>query len=213
LRQEAQLVKKATVHLFVFNSVSDWEYGYLADGINDPQFQKTPGKFKVKTVALSDKPITTVGGLRVTPDTTLDKLKPTNSTMLVLPGGSAWDKKRNKEAVEAAAKFLDKGVPVAAIGGATAGLARAGLLDEVAHTSNSKEYLTATGYQGDSFYQDKPAVIAGKLITASTTNPVNFAAAIFLVLDLYPEAVLSAWYNLYKTGDKKYYTDLLKAAS
>jgi putative intracellular protease/amidase len=204
-------VKKSTVHLFVFNTMSDWEYGYLVAGIHNPQFQQTPGKFKVKTVALSDKPVTTMGGLKVTADLTLDKLKPSNSAMLVLPGGTLWEKKKNKEAVEVAAHFLDKGTHVAAIGGATAGLARAGLLDAVAHTSNSREYLAETGYQGGSFYQDKPAVIAEKLITASAINPVEFAAAIFLALDLYPETVLSAWYNLYKKGDKKYYADLEKA--
>jgi hypothetical protein len=35
-------VKKSTVHLFVFDTMSDWEYGYLIAGINNPQFQRTP---------------------------------------------------------------------------------------------------------------------------------------------------------------------------
>ena len=89
---------KATVHLFVFDTMSDWEYGHLVAGINNPQFQKSPGKFKVKTVSLSEKPVVSIGGLRVTADMTLNRLKPTNSAMLVLPGGVAWDKKKNKEA-------------------------------------------------------------------------------------------------------------------
>lgn len=115
-------MKKSTVHLFVFDTMSDWEYGYLIAGINNPQFQKTPGRFKVKTVSLSDKPIATMGGLRVIPDLTLDKLKSSSSGMLVLPGGKAWDMKKNKEAAQLAADFLAKGTPVAAICGATAGL-------------------------------------------------------------------------------------------
>lgn len=32
------LMKKSTVHLFVFDTMSDWEYGYLIAGINNPQF-------------------------------------------------------------------------------------------------------------------------------------------------------------------------------
>jgi hypothetical protein len=28
------------VHLFVFDSLSDWEYGYAVAGINNPQFQR-----------------------------------------------------------------------------------------------------------------------------------------------------------------------------
>ena len=35
----------STVHLFVFDTMSDWEYGYLIAGINNPQFQKTPLEF------------------------------------------------------------------------------------------------------------------------------------------------------------------------
>lgn len=61
------VMKKAIVHLFVFDTMSDWEYGHLAAGINNPQFQKLPGKFKLKTVSLSDKPVVSMGGLRVTP--------------------------------------------------------------------------------------------------------------------------------------------------
>jgi putative intracellular protease/amidase len=52
--------------------------------------------------------------------------------MLILPGGTAWDEGKNGE-----------GVPVAAICGATAGLARAGVLDTRRHTSNALEYLRA----------------------------------------------------------------------
>ena len=84
------------VNLFVFDTMSDWEYCYLVAGTNNPQFQKTPGRFKVKTVALLDQPVTTVGGLRVLPDLTLAKLKPTSSGMLILPGGEAWDKKKKQ---------------------------------------------------------------------------------------------------------------------
>ena len=132
-------MKRSTVHLFVFDTMSDWEYGYLVAGINNPQFQQSPGKFKVKTVSLSDKPVVSIGGLKVVADMTIDKLKPSNSAMLVLPGGLAWDQKKNKEAALLAAEFLARGVPVAAICGATAGLARAGVLDAVPHTSNSKD--------------------------------------------------------------------------
>ena len=75
-----------------------------------------------------------MGGLRVLPDLTLDKLKPTSSGMLVLPGGDAWDKKKNKATALMAAEFLAKEIPVAAICGATVGLARIGLLDDIPYT-------------------------------------------------------------------------------
>ena len=204
-------MKKATIHLFVFDTMSDWEYGYLVAAINNPQFQKTPGRFRVRTVSLSDKPIATMGALRVIPDLTLDKLRPSNSSMLVLPGGTAWDMKKNKEAAQLAADFLAKGTPVAAICGATTGLARIGLLDDVPHTSNSKDYIAATGYKGAAFFRNKPAVKSGSLITASAMSPLEFAREVFSTLDVYSEAALAAWYSLYKTGDAKYFAALMKS--
>lgn len=79
--------KNKIIHLFVFDTMSDWEYGHLVAGVNNPQFQKSPGKYKIKAVALSEKPVVSIGGLSVTADLTLDELRPKNSAMLVLPGG------------------------------------------------------------------------------------------------------------------------------
>jgi len=205
-------MKRSTVHLFVFDTMSDWEYGYLVAGINNPQFQQSPGKFEVKTVSLSDQPVVSIGGLKVVPDMTIDHLKPANSAMLVLPGGLAWDQEKNKEAALLAAEFLSQGVPVAAICGATAGLARAGVLDAVPHTSNSKDYIAQTGYKGLACYQDKPAVVSGKLVTASAMSPLEFAREVFALLRVYPDPVLEAWYKLFKTGDARYFADLMQAA-
>lgn len=201
-------MKKSVVHLFVFDTMSDWEYGYLVAGINNPQFQAKPGQFKIKTVALSEKPVVSIGGLKIIPDLTLDKLKPTNSAMLVLPGGSAWDKKKNKAAAQLAAEFLAKEIPVSAICGATAGLAREGILDAIPHTSNSKEYIAQTGYKGEEFYREEPAVKSGNLITASAMSSLEFAREIFSTLGIYSDEILSAWYNLYKTGNAKYFVKL-----
>ncbi|RZL87267.1 MAG: glutamine amidotransferase [Variovorax sp.] len=205
-------MKKQTVHLYVFDSMSDWEYGYLVAGLNTPQFQQAPGRYQVKTVGATDAPVKTAGGLRIVPDLTLDELTPAKSAMLVLPGGASWDRKKNKDAARLAGAFLASGTPVAAICGATAGLARAGLLDDVPHTSNSKDYLAATGYQGEAFYKHKPAVRAGRLITASAMRPLEFAREVFSLLEVYAPATLAAWYGLYKTGDAKYFEALIAPA-
>ncbi len=205
-------MRKSTVHFFVCDTMSDWEYGYAIAGINTPTFQAAPGKFKIKTVGMSDKAVTSAGGLRVEPEMTLAGLKSSDSVMLILPGGALWDKECNGEAVEAAAGFLTDNVPVAAICGATAGLARAGLLDEIAHTSNSKDYIAQTGYKGAAFYRDEPSVVAGKLITAAAMSPVEFARDVFAMLGIYSDKVLAAWYALYKTGNAKYFAELMKAA-
>jgi len=205
-------MKCRDVYLFVFDSLSDWESGYAAVGINSPRFQTNPGRFRIRTVGLSENPVSTLGGVRILPDLTLDSITPENSAMLILPGGDAWDMGKNMEAVEAASVFLKSGVPVAGICGATAGLARGGLLDRRRHTSNSREYLAATGYRGLNFYEDAPAVTDNDLITAPGTAPVDFARHIFERLALYSPKVLDAWYMLFKTAKPEYFAELMQAA-
>jgi len=205
-------VEQRTVHLFIFDTLSDWEPGYAVAGINNPAFQLQPGRFRVSTVALEARPVTTVGGLMVLPHLTLDKLDPRDSAMLILPGGKLWDDGKNGEAAAMAKRFLAAGVPVAAICGATAGLARAGVLDLMRHTSNSPDYLKATQYQGAALYQDQPAVTDGILITAGATAAIEFAYHIFKKLELYSNDTLEAWLGLFKTGNPGYYAALTQAA-
>jgi putative intracellular protease/amidase len=87
----------------------------------------------IVTVAESREQITTMGGMRVVPDALVEELDPADSDLLILPGGTMWDAGGGAVFTAAAARFLDAGVPVAAICGATAGLARAGLLDAPPH--------------------------------------------------------------------------------
>ena len=205
-------METSTVHLYVFDTMSDWEYGFAIAGINDRTFQTGPVAFRIKTVAASVEPVVSAGGLHVVPEMTLTQLKPEDSALLILPGGALWDKKGNAGAAQIGGAFLANGVPVAAICGATAGLARAGLLDDVPHTSNSKEYIQQTGYGGARFYREQPSVVSGKLITAAAMSPVEFARDIFATLRIYSANVLAAWYGLYKTGDARYFADLQEAA-
>lgn len=79
------------------------------------------------------------------------------------------------------------------------------------HTSNAKDYLAQTGYKGSKFYREGGVVKSGNLTTAPVMNPLEFAREIFATLNIYSDKVLSAWYNLYKTGDAKYFADLANA--
>jgi putative intracellular protease/amidase len=204
-------MEQQIVHLFVFNTLADWETSFAVAGINNPAFQKYPGRYRVQTVSLNAEPVTTIGGVTILPDITLDELEP--GAMLILPGGEAWDAGKNAEILESAKALLKAGIPVAAICGATAGLARAGILDDKPHTSNAPEYLQATNYRGAALYQNQSVVTAGNLITANSTAPLEFAYHIFKKLDLYDAEILEAWYGLFKTGDASYYFTLQKLAA
>lgn len=206
-------MKLQTVHLFVFDGLADWEAGYAIAAINNPQFQKIPGRYAVRTAALAGRRVLTMGGIRIEPDMALEALSPADSALLILPGGMAWEEGKNMEALATARTFLDAGVPVAGICAATAALARAGLLAGRRHTSNSRDYLSATQYGGEALYEDAPAVTDANLITAPGTAPLDFAFHILRRLDLYTPDVLDAWYGLFKTGRSEYFDALAKAAA
>lgn len=201
------------IHYFVCDTLSDWEAAYAIAGINTPQYQREPGAWRIRTLSTHGEEVTTAGGLHIRPDMSLAAdLDPADCRMLILPGGTAWDEKRFDHVAELAGKVLEAGGAVAAICGATAGLARVGLLDKVKHTSNAPAYLEATGYAGRALYQNVPAVTDGRLITAGAMYPVDFAYHIFRQLDLFTTDVLEAWYGLARTGKLEYYEALSKAA-
>jgi putative intracellular protease/amidase len=202
----------ANVHLFVFDTMADWEAAFAIAAINDTQAQTVSGHYRVVTAAASLAPITTMGGVRIQPDVTLDEVTSESSAMLILPGGHAWEGGGNNGALQLASQFIASGVPVAAICAATLALARAGFLDRVRHTSNAREYLISTGYHGTGFYCGAPAVTDKNVITASGVAPVDFAREIFSKLNVYSPTCLDAWYALFKYGDAEKYHALASSA-
>jgi len=201
-----------TVHLFLPESFTDLEPAFVVLALNSPPWPTLTRRFQVQTVAESSAPVTTAGGVTILPDLTLEDLHPSKSAMLILPGSGAWAEGKHVAAIERANAFLAADVPVAAICGATIGLANAGLLNERQHTSNVPQYLLVPNYQGGAHYQDQPAVTDGNLITANGIAPVDFAFQILAKLGAYPSPVLDAWYHMYKFGDPAYYFTLGKAA-
>ena len=197
------------VHLAVYDTLADWEVGHLIAHVNNGYWQREPGNCGVVTVGESGDPVTTMGGLRVTPHLRLDEVRPQDSAMLILPGADTWLTGGNGAFAEKAREFLEVGVPVAAICGATAGLARGGLLDDHSHTSNAPEFLAATGYAGQHLYREAPAVTDGNLITGSGVMPVEFAREVMAKLDLYEPDVLASWYKLYGRHDPAGYAELI----
>ncbi|MER8005063.1 type 1 glutamine amidotransferase family protein [Streptomyces sp. NPDC094149] len=196
-----------SVHLAVYDTLADWETGYATAYL-------ARAGYRVRTVGPSAAPVRSIGGLRVEPDLVLDDVRPEDSELLILPGADLWDSgDRLAPFARKAREFLDAGTPVAAICGATAGLAREGLLDERAHTGAVSFYLAATGYAGGGHYVDADAVTDGTLITAGPTEPVAFAREVLRLLGVYEGEVLDAWYRLFHDSDAEAYAVLEKAAA
>jgi putative intracellular protease/amidase len=202
-------MKKHTAHLGIYDTLADWEVGHLIAELRTGRFTGTP--WNIATVAESREPIATMGGLRILPDLLLEDLDPDSSNLLILPGADMWDAGGGGVFAATAARFLDAGVPVAAICGATAGLARAGLLDKRNHTSAAAGYLMATGYEGGDHYVDERAVVDGDLITAGPQSPVQFACATLRRLGLMSERTLQAYEGLFHRGDATAFPVLMQA--
>jgi putative intracellular protease/amidase len=212
-----------TVHVAVYDGWADWEVGHATAHLRNGAWQSGAVRYTIATVGPTRAPVTTMGGLRVTPDLALGELDPAASALLILPGSGGWDAGAQETGAQetntgelaafaaAARRFLDAGVPVAAICGAVAGLAREGLLDERDHTGAAPEYLAATGYRGTHRYREAGAHTDRGLITAGPTHPVEFARAIFALLGLYTPQVLDAWYRLFATGESAAFHELMAA--
>jgi putative intracellular protease/amidase len=192
-------MENGRAHLTLYEGAAEMEVGHLLAELHTGRFTGT--SFDLVTVAESREPITSMGGVRMVPDALLDDLDPADSDLLVMPGAEMWDTGGGESFAAAAERFLDAGVPVAAICGATAGLARAGLLDTRRHTSASADYLAMTGYSGGERYVDERAVVDGDLITAGPQSPVQFARATLERLELADERTLEAYEALFDRGD------------
>ena len=129
------------VHLFVLDTMADWEPSFAIAHINRPMPGVSSG-FRIRTVGLDRTPVRSMGGLTIVPDLGLLEVSPTGSAMLILPGADLWNDESTDPVLSLANEFVAAGVPVAAICGATLGLARAGLLDDRLHTSNFPGLLT-----------------------------------------------------------------------
>src|SRR5690606_9449739 len=193
-----------------YDTLADWEVGAATAHINDPSGQLEPGRYEVVTVGPTRDPITTKGGARIIPDLALDEIDPAHGALLILPGADTWVTGALTPFAEAAARFVAAGTPVAAICGATFGLAAAGLLDARKHTSNAPEFLAFSGYAGAGHFVTAPAVTddEGLVVTASGTAPFEFAREIFGVLGLYEPRILDAWYRVFHSQDAAAYAEL-----
>ena len=184
------------VYSLVFDGLADWEPALALCEINKS------GKFEIITVGFSDRMITTMGGLKVQPDVTLDQIKQDEAAILIIPGGPMWEQQAREDITGLVRQLHAGGVVIAAICGATLEIARSGLMDDFRHTSNSPEYIRGmvSDYRGDHLYVDQLAVCDGNLITASGLGCIEFACEILKRIGLYNETESLELFSMFKYG-------------
>ncbi|MBS2969142.1 glutamine amidotransferase [Metabacillus sp. KIGAM252] len=200
--------------LYVFNTMSDWEYGYLIAELNSGRyFKKDLAPLKVITVGANKEMITTMGGLSIKPDIPFDECTLESEDLLILPGGTTWREIIHVPILERIGEALKLGTIVAAICGATEGLASIGYLDSRKHTSNNLEYIkmVCPNYKGEKFYEMKPVVSDANLVTASGLAPLEFAMEVLKKLDVFAPDTLHSWYKLNKTYNPEYFFQLMNS--
>jgi putative intracellular protease/amidase len=205
---------KDTVYLYVFDTMADWEIGYLIAEINSGRYYKKGlMPLKVVTVGTTKTTITTMGGLKILPEIELMDCSVKDAAALILPGSNTWTEAIHAPIIRMAEEYLEEGIVVGAICGATMGLAMGGVLDQRDHTSNDLGYLkmVCPNYGGELYYKQESVVTDGNLITASGIAPLEFALHILKSLDVFLPQTLNSWYNLYKTQESKYFFELMSS--
>ncbi len=200
-------------YLYILDTLADWEIGFItAELCSRRYFAKHTG-FEFLKIGNTMKPVKTMGGMIIMPDKAAADIKFQEGDLLLLPGADTWMNEDNRQILDIVPDLLKKNVTVAAICGATAGLAQIGVLNNRRHTSNDIEYLkmVCPDYKGDSYYRNSPAVTDDNLITASGIAPLEFSYEVFKKLRVMKEETLEAWYHLYKTKEPKYFFSLMES--
>lgn len=187
---------KHKIFIFLFDGYSDWEIAYLS-----PEIKKSEA-FDLVYFSKDGNPVSSMGGLSVSPNISLSEINIDDVYMLILPGGTAWDKGENREIDLLVKNLFAARKPIAAICAATTYLGNQGFLDDLKHTSNALFYLKAFApqYKGDRNYIDSLAVTGDNIITANGIGPIEFAREIFEKLTLYSQDEIEKWFQLFKNG-------------
>lgn len=174
------------IALLLTQGVADWEYA-LIGGTAGPFFG-----LETRFFAPEAGEVTSMAGLTVRVPHGMDALRVWTPTVVAVIGGTIWESDTPPDLGDLLRALRAEGITVAGICGATLALARAGLLEEVAHTSNDAGYLAThvSDYRGGAHYRDQAAAVsADGVITASGLAPVSFAAEVFAAAGLAEDQV------------------------
>lgn len=166
---------------------ADWEYALIA-GTGGPFFD-----LDIRIFSPTPGTLTSQGGLTAhVPDgpELLDHISP---KVIAVIGSTLWATDAAPDVSDLLRAHHENGGVVAGICGGTLALARAGLLDHCAHTSNDPEFLSkhAPCYEGQAMFSPSAkAVSDARVITAPGTAPVSFTAEVFTHAGVPPDAVI-----------------------
>lgn len=196
--------------IYATDTMADWEFAYLTTEVTRAE-QARPGRFRVRFAGADTGSIRTLGGLPLTPDLGLDEIDPASTAAFVLPGGDTYSE-GHLDALSTVDRLIAEDVPIGAICGATFALARHGLLDSIAHTSNAPSFLLESGYDGGRHYHHVDAITDGGITTATGLRPIPFTAELLRAAGVFPDAYIDAWLELNSSASEKGFNAYMEQA-
>lgn len=200
------------VYLMVVDTLADWEIGYLTAELRSRRFFADPSQAcRIVKAGLNRDEVVSMGGVRYVPEVTIDAIELEQDDLLLLPGADIWQSPQAAPALALARNALDRGRQVAAICGATVGLASVGALNGRRHTSDDLGLLqqSCPGYRGEKWYRREPAVRGDNLITATGLAPLEFSYEVLKMLKVWKPETTKAWFRLHKTRQERWYHELV----
>lgn len=173
---------RKTIGVLFIEGFADWEYGLLAASAVE--------WFDAKTVALSPgaRPVTSIGGFQLTPGRSIDAAENVDLDAIAVIGSDLWASEKAPDITGLLKDVAGRGRLVGGICAGTLALARAGLFENSAHTSNGRDWILEKlpGYAGAAHYRDVPYAVAdGLVVSAPGSAPGTFALA--FLKTLYPD--------------------------
>jgi putative intracellular protease/amidase len=190
-----EVAMRNTVYFYVFDGYADWEAALALCEI------RRPGDFRVRTVALDRRPVQSMGGLTVLPDLSLDEIDVDRALLMILPGGTAWERGEIEPVSATLRRLHAEGTTIGALCSGVLALGYAGLVDTRRHTGNYAGHIETyvPDYLGGAHYDpDALALTDDGVITAGGVSGIEFAREVIRALDLYDERDTEAWYRLFK---------------
>jgi putative intracellular protease/amidase len=164
----------------LFNDAfADWETGFFS--------ATARGFFEADVLHYSPRGqiVESEGGLRVAPSGSFADVDPTRNAALIVCGSGKWADADAPDISSLLQQAERSGVAVGVICAGTLTAARAGLLDNRAHTSNGAAWLKerVPTYRGADHYRDvNDAVVDRGVVSAPASAPIAFASELLALV-------------------------------
>lgn len=175
-------MKKSTCAAFLFDGFCDGELALVMSALN------LSGDHSLETFSTRGRTVTARSGLRVMPHTSLGNMRPEDFQLLLLPGGSQWERGDNLEIFPLIRATLGHQLLIA-VGSAILALADLGVLDATPHTAGEPGYIQryCPDYQGEPFQCREALVHAGGIITIDSNALTGSTKDILSLFDTLQE--------------------------